>query len=243
MRLNLLALLLLLSACGSPARESPQMLDTANPTFNSEEKVENKESIPDLYLDVDGILLVFDSLGEFDARGLSRSGDTVRYIMETNSDYARGFSIRTVSHTILSVSESFRTTMGVGSSESTCELEHWKHYESPWESLRLIHQNGLVRSRGVDIPEGAYERFPKFTREELYVAVVTYCGEDLARGLRFTDSLRRVTNDFLDYDSDIQYDYRYASTGVTDVTFRIKALSPKGDTVTRYVRLTPTFDS
>lgn len=242
MRLKLLALLLLLSACASPARESPQASDTAKPIYNSKESTEYVDALPDLYLDINGVLLVFDSLGEFDSKNLAISGDTLRYNLE-DSEFPRGFSIRTVSHNILSVSESFRTTMGVGSSETACELEHWRHYESPWESLRLIYKNGLVRSLGMAIPEGAHERFPKFTREELYAAVEENCDKDLARGLRFTDSLRKVTNDSLDYDSDLQYDYRYASTGVTDVTIRIKALNPQGDTVTKYVRLIPTFDS
>jgi hypothetical protein len=189
---------------------------------------------PELYLDAGGILVIFDDLEEFEAEQSQYSSDSLHYSLSLGPSPS-SFSIRSASYRVIDVSQSFRTTMTVGCEGPHCELDDWKHYESSWTPLKLRRVDDVTRGRSYDPPDGAYERFPKYTQSELYSEVERHCGKDWAEGLRQSDSIAK-TKDSVNFA--IERSWYTSGPAISDYTYRITGIhSSTGDTVTKYIRL------
>lgn len=74
----------------------------------------------------------------------------------------------------LKIEQCYETTLGIYDEESVCILYDWKHYYSPWKTLRQA-QTGVFDCIGYTIKEE--QMFPPVSSAELTAAVKKYCSE------------------------------------------------------------------
>jgi hypothetical protein len=234
-RYTLAVLLFALTGCGgNPQPQVALVRDTSSTHQKASANEGNPYEVSRLFLDADGILVVFDSLEEFTSDWMHKTSDSIIYPLEVGESPSI-FSIRSASYRVIDVSQSFRTTMTVGAEGPHCELENWIHYESPWTKLSLRDRSGSIRVRSFEPADGSYERFPKHTGSELYAQVERHCGKEWADGLRRSDSIAK-TKDSLNFE--IDRGGFYSGPGISDYTYRIIGVHlSTGDTVTKYIRL------
>lgn len=74
----------------------------------------------------------------------------------------------------LKIEQRYETSVTIMDEGPHCDLLDWKHYDSPWITLRPIDE-GLYK--GVEYTMKEHEKFPKVTAAELKAAVEKHCGE------------------------------------------------------------------
>lgn len=75
----------------------------------------------------------------------------------------------------LKVEQCYETSVTIMDEGPHCDLLDWKHYTSPWKTLRQT-EAGLFRCLSYTLKE--HEKFPEVSTAELKEAVKEHCGEE-----------------------------------------------------------------
>lgn len=81
----------------------------------------------------------------------------------------------------LKIEQCYETSVTIMDEGPHCDLLDWKHFTSPWKTLRQT-EAGLFRCLGYTLKE--HEKFPEVSTAELKEAVKEHCGEEWSEAVK-----------------------------------------------------------
>lgn len=87
----------------------------------------------------------------------------------------------------IEVFQSYETSLSINAEGPHCDLENWKHYTSKWTKVKP--SKGVYQMINYPYVEGAKEKFPKVSMEEVRKAVSKHCDENWAKLIKNTKSI------------------------------------------------------